>query len=135
MHLSLPGTMSVFLFFLCVYFVLCLRIKKLNHFLRELISPKSRKITLLLFIITYYFGSATALDRLINIYRPQTKLRKGNVFTSVCQEFCPQEGGLPQYMLGYTPPLGGRPPFPPPADGYSSGRYASYWNAFLLDMS
>ena len=23
-------------------------------------------------------------------YRPQTKLRKGNVFTSVCQEFCPQ---------------------------------------------
>ena len=22
-------------------------------------------------------------------YRPQTKLRKGNVFTSVCQEFCP----------------------------------------------
>ena len=23
-------------------------------------------------------------------YRPQTKLRKGNVFTSVCQEFCSQ---------------------------------------------
>ena len=23
-------------------------------------------------------------------YRPQTKLRKGNVFTSVCQEFRPQ---------------------------------------------
>ena len=29
----------------------------------------------------------------INIYRPQTKLRKGNVFTSVCQELCPQVGG------------------------------------------
>ena len=25
-------------------------------------------------------------------YRPQTKLRQGNVFTSVCQEFCPQGG-------------------------------------------
>ena len=24
-----------------------------------------------------------------HIYRPQTKLRKGNVFTNVCQEFCP----------------------------------------------
>ena len=23
---------------------------------------------------------------------------------------------------------------PPPADGYCSGRYASYWNAFLLLM-
>ena len=34
--------------------------------------------------------------QLIN-YRPQTKLRKGNVFTSVCQEFCPQgEGGVHQ---------------------------------------
>ena len=26
-------------------------------------------------------------------YRPQTTLRKGNVFTSVCQEFCPLGGG------------------------------------------
>ena len=26
----------------------------------------------------------------LNFYRPQTKLRKGNVFTSVCQKFCPQ---------------------------------------------
>ena len=24
-----------------------------------------------------------------HIYHPQTKLRKGNVFTSMCQEFCP----------------------------------------------
>ena len=41
-------------------------------------------------------------------YRPQTKLRKGNVFTPVCQSFCSQ-GGLLQCMLGYTTPLG-RPP-------------------------
>ena len=26
-------------------------------------------------------------------YRPKTKLRIGNVFTSVCQEFCPQGRG------------------------------------------
>ena len=30
------------------------------------------------------------------------KLRQGNIFTSVCQEFCPG-GCLPQCMLGYTP--------------------------------
>ena len=41
-----------------------------------------------------------------NFYRPQTKLRKGNVFTPVCQSFCSRGGGgcLPQCMLGYTPP-------------------------------
>ena len=33
------------------------------------------------------------------------KLRQGNVFRSVCQEFCPHWGGcLPQCMLGYTHP-------------------------------
>ena len=42
-----------------------------------------------------------------------TKLGQGNIFTSVCQEFCPQgEGGgcLPQCMLGYTPPSPGADP-------------------------
>ena len=44
-------------------------------------------------------------------YRPQTKLRKGNVFTSVCQEFCPQWGVPPRqtpppcrHPLADTPP-------------------------------
>ena len=53
-----------------------------------------------------------------------TKLGQGNIFTSVCQEFCPQGGGggyLPQCMLGYTPPpRPGRPPgsrHPPPGPG------------------
>ena len=27
-----------------------------------------------------------------DLCRPQTKMRKGNVFTSVCQEFCPRRG-------------------------------------------
>ena len=35
-----------------------------------------------------------------HFYRPQTKLRKGNVFTSVCQEFCPQ--GRPRRPLQRT---------------------------------
>ena len=102
-----------------------------------------------------------------------TKLGQGNIFTSVCQEFCPRGGGcLPQCMLGYQsqppqsrhspgtrhPPLQGAdtPPWsrhplgadtPPGADTpwnqappreadcsirSTSGRYASYWNAFLL---
>ena len=30
----------------------------------------------------------------VSYYRPQTNLRKGNVFTSVCLEFCPQRGGV-----------------------------------------
>ena len=74
-------------------------------------------------------------------YRPQTKFAKvmflpaatklgqGNIFTSVCQEFCPRGGGcLPQCMLGYTPPPGSRPPWtrqtpllPPGADTHPQG--------------
>ena len=45
-------------------------------------------------------------------YRPQMKLREGNVFTPVCQSFCSQ-GGLPKCMLEYTPretPWGRHPP-------------------------
>ena len=93
-------------------------------------------------------------------YRLKTKLRKDNVFTSVCQEFCPQRVGvhtprqtppwadIPQ---GRNPPgadkcLGGHyssrqtPPWADTplgrqhhlSDGHCSGRYTSYWNAFLL---
>ena len=63
------------------------------------------------FTVTETKGKAVFLNNWN--YRPQTKLRKGNVFTSVCQEFCPQVGG------GVHPP--GRHPY---ADGYCSGRYA-----------
>ena len=86
-----------------------------------------------------------------DFYRPQKKLRKGNIFTRVCQEFCPQ-GGVCQTppVLGRHPPRQTRqtPPTPlwadtplgrhplgihlPPADSYCSGRYTSYWNAFLF---
>ena len=64
------------------------------------------------------------------------------------QRSCSQRGCLPQCMLGYTttpradtplarhPPPEDRHPSPgrPPADGYCSGRYASYWNAFLFSL-
>ena len=61
-------------------------------------------------------------------YRPQTKLRKGNVFTPVCQSFC--SGGVSGPVhAGIRHPTGRHPP---PKDGYCCGRYASYWNAFLL---
>ena len=86
----------------------------------------------------------------LHYYRPQTKLRKGNVFTSVCQEFCPQGEvhTLPPSWPDTPPgkhPLSKHPQADIPqadnpqadnptlqADGYCSGRYASYWNAFLF---
>ena len=44
-------------------------------------------------------------------YRPQTKLRKGNVFTSMCREFCPWGGGG-VHPLGRQPPPGQTTPTP-----------------------
>ena len=62
----------------------------------------------------------------VNHYRPQTKLRQGNIFVSVCQEFCHREarawwggGHAWQGVCGRR-------------DGHCCGRYASYWNAFLF---
>ena len=47
-----------------------------------------------------------------HFYGPQSKLRKGNVFTSVCQEFCP--GGVPARhppgQTRQTPPHGRQTP-------------------------
>ena len=81
-------------------------------------------------------------------------VRKGKVFTSMFQEFCPGVytplGRHPLDRLppqadtppGQTPPLSrhplGRHPHTPwadttLADGYCSGPCASYWNAFLFN--
>ena len=76
-------------------------------------------------------------------YRPKTKLRTGNVFTRMCQEFCPQgRGGIQPPPRADTPWQADTPlrhadtPLPlsrhHPRDGYCSGWYASYCNAFLL---
>ena len=56
-----------------------------------------------------------------DIYRPQRSCGQGHIFTPVCHSV--HRGGLPQCMLGYQPPPGKRS---------TSGRYASYWNAFLF---
>ena len=68
---------------------------------------------------------------LMTNYRPQTKLQKGNVFTSVCQEYCPQSARHPppgRHPLGRQP-LKADTPTPFQAE---SGRYTSYWKACLL---
>ena len=74
-------------------------------------------------------------------------LGQGNIFTRVCQEFCSQGGLVPGGGWSWGAWLGGvgvpgpggvcsrgvpgeEPPLP--RDGYCCGRYASYWNAFLL---
>ena len=94
-----------------------------------------------------YLREKISLD--CNCYRPQTKLWKGNVFTSVCQEFYPREVYSSMHWadtpnpqtdtpLADTPPGRhlllwadtplGRHPHP---DGHCSGRYASYWFQFV----
>ena len=54
---------------------------------------------------------------------PAKKLGQGNIFSSVCQELCPRGGGS---IWAGTPPGQVHPPWS------MSGRYSSYWNAFLL---
>ena len=77
-----------------------------------------------------------------NHYRPQTKLREGNVFTGVCDSVhggVPGPGGL-WFQWGGAWSGGAGPggsglggvPGGDHADGYCCGRYTSYWNAFLL---
>ena len=75
-----------------------------------------------------------------NDYRPQTKLREGNVFKPVCHSVhrgrvsaCGFGGCLP-LGPGVHPPLG-RHPQPDTLrcrDDHRSGRYGFHWNAFLF---
>ena len=85
------------------------------------------------------------------------KLRKGNVFTPVCDSVHRDEVYIPPDTLPGRHPLGRHPPRqapsqadippqtdtpqadtplgrPPPADSRCSRRYASYWNAFLFQI-
>ena len=102
-----------------------------------------------------------------------TKLGQGNIFRSMCQEFCPQGGvglvlggclkfsggrgvwsfqrGVSEIFRGGVWNFGGAPNFfffffqflfppkksfwdaHPPTRWSMRGRYASYWNAFLLN--
>ena len=58
-------------------------------------------------------------------------LGQGNIFTSTCQEFCSQGGGVCSGCGGVRGSGPGGCGDPPP-DGYCCGRYASYWNALLI---
>ena len=50
----------------------------------------------------------------------------------------PSRAGTPSWAGtpagSYTPQTGTPPEAHPPPDGHCSGRYASYWNAFLLNL-
>ena len=69
----------------------------------------------LIFYYSSYLPSATKLRRLFL-----------HVFV------CPRG----EYLGRYPPGPGTHPPGPgtPPGDGYCCGRYASYWNEFLLSL-
>ena len=95
------------------------------------------------------------IDRNSRTLPPATKLWQGNIFTSVCQEFCPlgghawqggmHGGGMPGggvhgrghawqggVCSGGTCMAGG---VRGRKNDNCSGRYASYWNAFLFGVS
>ena len=72
---------------------------------------------------------------LIFLLPPATKLGQGNIFRSVCQEFCSKVGeGVCPIACWDTPGAD----TPPPRNSAcceiraTSGRYASYWNVYLL---
>ena len=67
----------------------------------------------------------------LTCYHPQTKFAKV-MFLHLSVILFTGGGCLPQCMLGYTPP---GPEADPPQDPRQTppcGRYASYWNAYLL---
>ena len=107
---------------------------------QKLNTPRGQTVTR---VFTLPMIKRTLSFHKVNFYRPQRSCGRGYVFTGVCHSV--NGGGcLPQCMLGYhTPPPGSRHPpradhpgsrLPPEADSgihSMSGRYASYWNAFL----
>ena len=73
-----------------------------------------------------------------NFYRPQRSC--GKIMFSQASVILFTGGGVSDRPLGQNPlsrHTPGQTPYPwadtpPPADGYCSGQYASYWNAFLF---
>ena len=61
--------------------------------------------------------------RISDNYRPQRSCGQGNVFTRVCHSVHRGVGVSASVHAGIPHP---------PQDSHSSGRYASYWNAFLF---
>ena len=68
----------------------------------------------------------------ITFYRPQTKLREGNVFTSVCHSVHRGAGRLHPEGIHHPLEVWTPSPPPPPPTGQRGGRYISYWNVSLF---
>ena len=51
----------------------------------------------------YFYGEMREMFNIRHIifiqFQPATKLEQGNIFRSVCQEFCPQRGGVSRPTL------------------------------------
>ena len=74
----------------------------------------------------------TLLTLVTSLYHLQMMLRKGNVFTSMCQEFCPG-GCMPDTHPSDRHPPGRNPQADTPqADIPKQTPQASYRNAFLF---
>ena len=106
---------------------------------------QKKKTFLFMTMWSLQVGPSLTQDFFFSFYRPETKLRKGNVFTGICLS-----GGYGVYPIM---PLGrgcgerrvwwnggvvtgceggyGKRVYTI-SDGSQSGRYASFWNAFLL---
>ena len=83
----------------------------------------------------FRFKYYVAFGFITRIYLPSAALlRQGNVFTPVCDSVHTPPLGQTPPKDRHPPPLG-RPPGrhpTPQGDDHCSGRYASYWNAFLF---
>ena len=152
---------------------------------RQLPTPVKNASTLLYRCLILFHMQLYSIIIIVIITARKRSLGQGNIFRSVCQEFCSQGGGAGEYLARYLPwtrytPLGpGTPPrtrytpqdqvhpqpgtpldqvhpwtryTPPLGPGTppgtrttpqssacwekraTSGRYASYWNAFLFKL-
>ena len=92
----------LFLLFLLFYFVLFVFLYSFSpsFFQSSIIIAGSFRVSLFIDLgwVRTRFGETLGNQ----FYRLQTKLRKSNVFTSVCQEFCQQGEGV--HPPGQTPP-------------------------------
>ena len=85
--------------------------------------------------LTVSNSNVSVCIQFLNFYRPQRSCGQGYVFTRVCDSVH-GGGGSASVHAGIPPgketPPGRRHP-PLPTIRSMSGRYASYWNAFLSD--
>ena len=85
----------------------------------------------------YWFSQTLHNTRMPIFTARKRSLGQGNIFRSVCQEFCPHGGGASSrgcFLLGGGGASSRGAWWRPSQDGYCCGRYASYWNTFLSNF-